>query len=170
MSAKNSGRVAIHQRKHKYCWRYLDSGDKTCYLSVFTIVAISSFVSHGYIFPSTQIYFYHTWIRYGELKNHQYHKMKNIKWFKRQLTISKYLHLFSYNMIYPLQEKFYSKFMDSSTYVKTQLFLYTHERENQIKYCHFCRLYKRLFPIAIDLHRKYISIWSHGALIIPFGI
>ena len=66
MSAKNSGRVAIHQRKDKYCWRYLDAGDKTCYLSVFTIVAISSFVSHGYTFPSTQIYFYHTWIRYGE--------------------------------------------------------------------------------------------------------
>ena len=46
-------------------------------------------------------------------------------------------------------------------------------RENQIKYCHFCRLYKRLFPIAIDLHRKYIhlkpwcidnSIWDLKAI------
>ena len=141
MSAKNSGRVAIHQRKHKYCWRYLDASDKTCYLSVFTIVAISSFVSHGYILPSIQIYFYHPLIRYGNLlwsllivlKNHQYNKMKNIKWFERQLTISNHLHLFFYDMIYPFQEKFCSKFMDSSTYVKTQLFLYTHERKpNQI--------------------------------------
>ena len=47
-------------------------------------------------------------------------------------------------------------------------------RENQIKYCHFCRLYKRLFPIAIDLHRKYIhlkpwcidnSIWDLKAIL-----
>ena len=178
MSAKNSGRVAIHQRKHKYCWRYLDAGDKTCYLSVFTIVAISSFVSHGYILPSIQIYFYHPLIRYGNLYLLGSRIINITKWkissdLKGNLRFQTICTYFSMTW-YTLFKKSFAQSLWIPLPMLKHNFFYIPMRENQIKYCHFCRLYKRLFPIAIDLHRKYIhlkpwcihnSIWDLKAIL-----
>ena len=131
---------------------------------------IICFLWIGYIFPSTKIYFYHTWIRYGESSISLNEISSDLK---DNVPFQDICIYFSITW-YTLCKKSFTQSLWILLRMLKHNFFYIPMRENQIKYCHFCRLYKRLFPIAIDLHRKYIhlkpwcihnSIWDLKAIL-----